>query len=104
MASAAKRWRYRSRPSKAVQGRPPAVRPLDTVGHHQMGVQQRVTFPGSPVVEADRQQPPTLDMLVSAVAAARPQVLIQVGDCLADAGVLGGQGGPASRRVAEAVE
>ena len=66
----------------AVQGRPASVRTLDPVGHHQMGVQQRITLPGGPVVEPDRQQPLSGHMLDTAVAAAGAQVLVQVGDRL----------------------
>jgi hypothetical protein len=43
----------------AIQGRPASVRPLHPVGHHHVGVQQRIPFSGRPVVEADRQQPLT---------------------------------------------
>jgi hypothetical protein len=56
------------------------------------------------VVEPDRQQPLALDMLVAGVAAARLQVLVQVGGRLPDAGVMGGQGGRAGGRIAQAVE
>jgi hypothetical protein len=38
----------------AVQGRPAFVRPLDTIGDHQVGVQQRIAFSGRPVVEPHR--------------------------------------------------
>jgi hypothetical protein len=41
----------------SVQGRPASVRPLDAVGHHQMGAQQRIAFSGRPVVEADASTP-----------------------------------------------
>ena len=73
----------------AVQCCPAAVRPLDAVGHHQMGVQQRVALPGGPVVEPDRQQPLSGHVLDTAVAAAGPQVLVQVGDRLGQPGVMG---------------
>ena len=87
-----------------VQRRPPSVRPLDTVGHHQMGVQQRITLPGCPMVEPDRQQPPTLDMLDTTVAAAGPKMSVQVGDRLGDTSVMSGQHRPARRRIAQAKE
>jgi hypothetical protein len=88
----------------AVQGRPASVRPLDTVGHHQMGVQQRIAFSGGPVVEPDRQQPPAGHVLDAAVAAAGSQVLVQVADGLGQPGVVGGQHRPAGGRVTQAVE
>jgi hypothetical protein len=69
-----------------------------------MGVQQRIALAAGAVVEANRQQPFTLDVLVAAVAAPRPQVLVQVGGRLADAGVMRLQDGPAGGWVAEAVE
>jgi hypothetical protein len=53
-----------------VQCRPASVRPLDAVGHHQMGVQQRVALPGGPVVEPDRQQPLAGHVLDTAMTAA----------------------------------
>jgi hypothetical protein len=37
-----------------------------------MGVQQRIAFSGCPVIEADRQQPLSGHVLVTAVAAAGP--------------------------------
>ena len=51
------------------------------------------------MVEADRQQPLTGHMLDTAVAAANPQVLVQVGDRLGQAGMMGGQHRPAGGRV-----
>ena len=101
MASAASRCRYRSR---AVQGRPASVRPLDPVGHHQMGMQQRIAFSGRPVVEADRQQPLSGHMLDTAMATAGPQVLIQVGNGLGQPGMMGGEHRPAGGRIPQAVE
>jgi hypothetical protein len=62
----------------AVQGHPPSVRTLDTVGDDQMGVQQRVSLPGCPVVKADRQHALTVHVLDTAMAAAGPQVVVQV--------------------------
>ena len=88
----------------AVQGRPASVRPLDAVGDDQMGVQQRVALSGRPVVEPDRQQPLSGHVLDTAMAAAGPQVLVQVADRLGQPGVMGGQHRPAGGRVAEAVE
>jgi hypothetical protein len=88
----------------AVQGCPASVRALDPVGHHQVGVQQRVAFAAGAVVEPDRQQPLSGHMLMSAVAAAGPQVLVQVGGGLGHAGVVGSQHRPAGGRIAEAVE
>jgi len=88
----------------AVQRRPASVRPLDTVGHHQMGVQQRIPLSGRPVVEPNRQQPLSGHMLDTAVAAAGPQVSVQVGDRLGDTSVMGGQHRPAGPRVGQAIE
>jgi hypothetical protein len=56
------------------------------------------------MVEADRQQPLTLDMLHAAVAAAGAQVLVKIGDRLGQPSVMGGQHGPSGGRVAQAVE
>jgi hypothetical protein len=78
----------------AIQGGPAAVRTLDTIGHHQMGVHQRVAFSGCPVVEPDRQQPLSGHVLVSAMATTRPQVLVQVADRLSQPGVMSGQHRP----------
>jgi hypothetical protein len=69
-----------------------------------MGVQQRIAFSGRPVVEADRQQPPAGHVLDTAMAAADPEVLIQVADRLGHAGVMGSQHRPASGRVTQPVE
>jgi hypothetical protein len=88
----------------AVQGRPPTVRALDTVSHHQVGVQQRIALSASAVVEADRQQPLSVHMLVAAMAAPCPQVLVQVGGRLGHASVMGLKDRPAGGRVAQAVE
>jgi hypothetical protein len=66
----------------AVQGRPASVRPLDPVGDDQVGVQQRITLSGGPVVEPDPQQPPSGHMLDTAMAPAGAQVLVQVADRL----------------------
>jgi hypothetical protein len=88
----------------AVQRRPPSVRALDAVGDHQVGVQQRIAFSGRPVVEPDRQQPLAGHVLMAGVAAAGPDVGVQVADSLADAGVVGIQDRPAGGRIPEAVE
>jgi hypothetical protein len=88
----------------AVQGRPAPVWALDPVGHHQMSVQQRVTFAAGAVVEPDRQQPLSVHMLMSAMAAAGPEVVVQVGGGFGHADVVGGQHRPAGRRIPEAVE
>jgi hypothetical protein len=104
MASAASRWRYRSRPSRAVQGRPASVRTLDAVGDHQVGVQQRIPLPGRPMVEPDRQQPLSGHVLDTAVPTAGPDVGIQVGDRLPDTGMMGVQHGPTSCRIPKPVQ
>jgi hypothetical protein len=88
----------------AVQGRPASVRPLDPVGHHQMGMQQRVTFSGGPVVEPNRQQPPSGHVLVSAMATTGPQVLVQVAGRLDQPRVMGGQHRPSDGWVTQSVE
>jgi hypothetical protein len=87
----------------AVQRRPAPVRALDAVGHHQVGVQQRVTLPGRPMVEPDRQQPLSGHVLDTAVAAPGSEVSVQVGDRLADTGVVSAQHRPSGGRVAEPV-
>jgi hypothetical protein len=88
----------------AVHSCPASVRTLRPVGHHQVGVQQRVTLSGGPVVEPDRQQPPAGHMLDTTMAAARAQVSVQVGDRLADTRVVGGQHRSSGGRIAQAVE
>jgi hypothetical protein len=77
---------------------------LDAVGDDQVGVQQRITLPGCPVIEADRQQPPSGHMLDTTVAATGPQMLIQVANRIGQPGMMGSQHRPSSRRVTEAVE
>jgi hypothetical protein len=67
-------------------------------------MQQRITLAGCPVVEPDRQQPLSVHMLMAAMAAARPQVLIQVRGRLGDAGVMRLEHGPAGHRIPEAVQ
>jgi hypothetical protein len=47
-----------------------------------MGVQQRITLAGGPVVEADRQHPLSGHVLDTAMSATGAQVLVQVGDRL----------------------
>jgi hypothetical protein len=39
----------------AWQAPPASVRSLDAVRHHQVGVQQRITLPGRPMVKPNRQ-------------------------------------------------
>jgi hypothetical protein len=73
----------------AVQRGPASVRALDAVGDDQVGVQQRIAFSGRPVVEPNGQQPLSGHMLDTAVAAAGPQVSVQVADRLGQAGVMG---------------
>jgi hypothetical protein len=60
-----------------------------------MGVQQWIALAGRAVVEPDRQQPLSGHVLDTAVAAAGPKMLVQVGDRLADTGVVGSQHRPA---------
>jgi hypothetical protein len=69
-----------------------------------MGVQQRVTLARCPVVEPDRQHPPSGHTLDTTVAASGPQVSVQVGDRLSDTRVVGGQHRPSGGPIAEAVE
>jgi hypothetical protein len=69
-----------------------------------MGMQQRIAFSGGPVVEADRQHPLSGHMLDTAMAAAGPQVLVQVADRFGQPGVVGGQHGSAGGRITQAVE
>jgi hypothetical protein len=94
------------RPDKLplVSGPVEGIRPSDPVGHHQMGMQQRVTFSGRPVVDADRQQPLSGHVLDTAVAAAGPKELVQVGDRLGQPGVVGGQHPSPGGRVTQAVQ
>jgi hypothetical protein len=54
------------------------------------------------MVEPNGQQPLSGHVLVSAVAAARPNVGVQVGDRLSHADMVGRQGRPAGRRITEA--
>jgi hypothetical protein len=88
----------------AVQGGPAAVRPLDAVGDDQMGVQQRVALPGCPVVEADRQHSLSGHVLDTAVSAAGPEMLVQIGDRLGQPSMVGLEHRPAGGRIPEAVE
>jgi hypothetical protein len=88
----------------SVQRCPAAVRPLDAVGDDQVGVQQRVTFPGRPVVEPDRQQPPSGHVLDTTMATADTQVLVQVGDRLSQPGMMRGQHGSSGGWVSQAIE
>ena len=88
----------------AVQRCPASVRPLDAVGHHQVGVQQRVAFAAGAMVEPDRQQPLSGHVLDTAMAAAGPQVSVQVGDRLADTSVMSREHRPAGGRITQGVE
>jgi hypothetical protein len=88
----------------AIQGCPASVRPLDTVGDNQVRMEQGITLPGRPVVEPDRQHPLSGHVLVSAVAAAGPQVSVQVPDRLGQPRMVGGQHRPAGGRVPKSVE
>jgi hypothetical protein len=56
------------------------------------------------VVEPDRQQPLAVHMLMAAMAAAGPKVVVQVGGGLGHPGVVGGQHRLAGRRIPQAVE
>jgi hypothetical protein len=88
----------------AVQRRPASIRPLDAVGDDQMGVQQRIAFSGRPVVEPNGQHPLSGHMLDTAMAAAGPQVSVQIGDRLAQPGMMGLEHRPAGGRIPKAVE
>jgi hypothetical protein len=67
-------------------------------------VQQRVTLPAGAVVEPDRQHSLSGHVLVSAVATARPNVGVQVGDHLSHAGMVGRQDRLSGGRIAQAVQ
>jgi hypothetical protein len=69
-----------------------------------MGMQKRIALSGRPVVEPDRQHSLSGHVLDTAVAAAGPQVLVQVADRLGQPRVVSRQHRPASGRIAEAVE
>ena len=69
-----------------------------------MGVQQWIARAAGAVVEPDRQQPVAGNMLRPAVATPGAQVLIQVGDRLSKAGVVGGQHRPSGRLIAQPVQ
>jgi hypothetical protein len=88
----------------AVQGRPASVRTLDAIGDDQMSVQQRVALPGGPVVEPDRQHPLSGHMLDTAMAAAGPQVLVQIGDRLSQPRVMRGQHRSSGGRVTQPIQ
>jgi hypothetical protein len=88
----------------SVQGCPATVRPLDAVGDHQVGVQQRVALPRRPMVEPHRQHTLSGHVLDAAVATPSPKVSVQVGHRLPDTGVVGVQHRPAGHRITQAVE
>jgi hypothetical protein len=88
----------------AVQGRPASVRPLDPVGHHQMGVQQRIALPGRPVVVAHRQHPLSGHVLDTAMAAAGAHMLVQIADRLGQPSMMRLEHRSSGRRVTQAVE
>jgi hypothetical protein len=88
----------------AVHCGPASVRPLDAISDDQVGVQQRITLAGGPVVEPDSQQPLSGHVLDTAVATTGAQVLVQVADRLGQSHVVSGQHRPTSGRVAQAVE
>jgi hypothetical protein len=88
----------------AVQGRPPFVRPLDTVGDDQVGVQQRVAFSGRPVVKPHRQHSLSGHVLDTAMAAAGPQVFVQVADRLGQPDMMRLEHRSAGGRITQAVE
>jgi hypothetical protein len=67
-------------------------------------MQQRVAVSGGPVVEADREQPLAGHVLVSAMAAAGAQVLVQIGHRLGQPTMMGLEHRPAGGWVTEAVE
>jgi hypothetical protein len=69
-----------------------------------MGVQQRITLPGGPVVEPDRQHPLSGHMLDTAMSAASAQVLVQVADRLGQPSMMRRQDRPSGGRVTQAVE
>jgi hypothetical protein len=69
-----------------------------------VGVQQRVTLPAGAVVEPDRQQPLSGHVLDTAVATPSPKLSVQVGDRLADTGMVGVQHRPAGGRIPQAVQ
>jgi hypothetical protein len=69
-----------------------------------MGVQQRITLPGGPVIEADGQQPLSGHVLDTTVAAAGAQVLVQVGDRLRQPSMMRRQDRPANGWITQAIE
>ena len=74
----------------AVQRCPTSIWSLDAVGDDQVRMEQGVAFSGRPVVEPDRQHPLSGHVLVAAVTAAGPQMLVQIGDRLGQPSVMGG--------------
>jgi hypothetical protein len=69
-----------------------------------MGVQQRITLAGCPVVEPNRQHPLSGHVLDTAMSTAGPQVLVQVANRFRQSRMMGGQYRPAGGRIPEAVE
>jgi hypothetical protein len=71
-----------------VQRAPLPVRPSGAVGDDQIGVQQRIPRAARAVGEADRQQPRPLHMVGTMPPGARADLLIEVGDGGAHAGLV----------------
>jgi hypothetical protein len=88
----------------AVQRGPAAVGALDAVGHHQVGVDERVAFAAGAVVKPNRQQAVTHDMLRPAVATAGAELPIQVRDCFCQPNVVGVQHRFAGRGIPKAIQ
>jgi hypothetical protein len=77
---------------------------MDAVGDNQMRMEQGVAFSGRPVIKSNGQQPLSGHVLDTTVATSSSKVLVQVGDRLGHAGVMGLQHRPAGRRIAQPVE
>ena len=88
----------------AVQRCPASVRSLDPVGHHQMGVQQRITLPDVRWSNPTASSPCPDTCWTPPWPRRAPKVSVQVGDRLGHAGMVGGQHRPAGGRVTQAVE
>jgi hypothetical protein len=65
-----------------IQRGPATIRPLHPVRHDHVGVQQRVARPRRAVVEPDRDQLATSDMVVPAMAAAGADVRLEIAERL----------------------